>query len=52
LVVGAEGGGLSRLVTEKMDLTVRIPVGGVESLNASVAASVALFELARRRSQA
>jgi 23S rRNA (guanosine2251-2'-O)-methyltransferase len=51
LVVGSEGSGLSRLVAEKMDLTVRIPIEGVESLNASVAASVALFELARRRSR-
>ena len=50
LVVGSEGGGLSRLVADRMDLTVRIPTHGVESLNASVAASVALFELARRRS--
>jgi 23S rRNA (guanosine2251-2'-O)-methyltransferase len=50
LVVGAEGRGLSRLVGERCDLTVRIPLSGsVESLNASVAAGVALAEIARRR---
>lgn len=50
LVVGAEGRGLSRLVGERCDLTVRIPLAGsVESLNASVAAGVALAEIARRR---
>jgi 23S rRNA (guanosine2251-2'-O)-methyltransferase len=50
VVVGAEGKGLSRLVREKCDLTVRIPLAGpVESLNASVAAGIALAEVARRR---
>lgn len=50
VVVGAEGRGLSRLVGERCDLTVRIPLAGaVESLNASVAAGVALAEIARRR---
>ncbi|MGH8869549.1 MAG: 23S rRNA (guanosine(2251)-2'-O)-methyltransferase RlmB [Actinomycetes bacterium] len=50
LVVGAEGRGLSRLVTETCDLLVRIPiVSAVESLNASVAAGVALHEVARFR---
>jgi 23S rRNA (guanosine2251-2'-O)-methyltransferase len=50
LVVGAEGRGLSRLVRERCDVLVRIPLaGGVESLNASVAAGVALAEVARRR---
>jgi len=50
LVVGAEGRGLSRLVTETCDVTVRIPLAGpVESLNASVAAGIALAEIARRR---
>jgi 23S rRNA (guanosine2251-2'-O)-methyltransferase len=50
LVIGAEGRGLSRLVGERCDLTVRIPLAGpVESLNASVAAGVALAEIARRR---
>jgi 23S rRNA (guanosine2251-2'-O)-methyltransferase len=50
LVVGAEGRGLSRLVRERCDLTVRIPLAGpVESLNAAVATGVALAEVARRR---
>lgn len=51
LVVGAEGTGLSRLVAERVDARVAIPLGGhVASLNASAAASVALFEVRRRRS--
>ncbi|CAO5191174.1 Uncharacterized tRNA/rRNA methyltransferase Mmcs_4736 [Frankia sp. AiPs1] len=50
LVIGSEGRGLSRLVEQRCDLTVRIPmVGEVESLNAGVAAAVALAEIARRR---
>ncbi|MCX4469712.1 23S rRNA (guanosine(2251)-2'-O)-methyltransferase RlmB [Micromonospora sp. NBC_01655] len=50
VVVGSEGRGLSRLVGETCDLTVSIPmVSEVESLNASVAAAVALAEVARRR---
>jgi 23S rRNA (guanosine2251-2'-O)-methyltransferase len=50
LVVGAEGKGLSRLVSETCDLTVRIPLASsVESLNASVATGIALAEVARRR---
>jgi len=50
VVVGSEGRGLSRLVTTTCDLTVTIPmVSTVESLNASVAAAVALAEVARRR---
>jgi 23S rRNA (guanosine2251-2'-O)-methyltransferase len=50
LVVGAEGGGLSRLVAQTCDVLVRIPMAsGVESLNASVATGVALAEIARRR---
>jgi 23S rRNA (guanosine2251-2'-O)-methyltransferase len=52
LVVGSEGAGLSRLVSETCDLRARVPmVGGVESLNASVAAGIALYEIARRRSR-
>ena len=52
LVVGSEGRGLSRLVGETCDLLVRIPMAGeVESLNAGVAAGVALAEIARRRRQ-
>lgn len=50
LVVGAEGRGLSRLVSETCDVRVRIPLdGSVDSLNAGVAAGVALAEVARRR---
>jgi 23S rRNA (guanosine2251-2'-O)-methyltransferase len=50
LVVGSEGKGLSRLIQDTCDLTVAIPMAGpVESLNASVAASVVLAEVARRR---
>jgi 23S rRNA (guanosine2251-2'-O)-methyltransferase len=50
IVVGAEGKGLSRLVGERCDQLVSIPMAaGVESLNVSVAASLAAFELARVR---
>lgn len=48
LVVGAEGEGLSRLISEQCDFLVRIPISkSVESLNASVAASIALYEMNR-----
>ena len=53
LVVGSEGKGLSRLVTETCDAVVSIPIAATtESLNAGVAASVALYEIARLRSRA
>jgi 23S rRNA (guanosine2251-2'-O)-methyltransferase len=48
LVVGSEGKGLSRIVSERCDLLVRIPIAA-ESLNAGVAAGIALHEVARRR---
>jgi 23S rRNA (guanosine2251-2'-O)-methyltransferase len=50
VVVGSEGRGLSRLVGERCDLRVSIPMtSATESLNASVAAAVTLAEVARRR---
>ena len=50
VVVGAEGRGLSRLVAERCDVIASIPMHpGVESLNASVAAALAAFEVARIR---
>lgn len=52
VVVGAEGRGLSRLVRETCDVVASIPIGGAESLNASVASGVALYEVARRRAVA
>jgi 23S rRNA (guanosine2251-2'-O)-methyltransferase len=50
LVVGSEGKGLSRLVRDSCDVLVRIPMTATsESLNASVAAGIALYEIDRRR---
>ena len=50
LVVGSEGDGLSRLVRENCDVLVTIPItSAVESLNASVATSIALYEVSRSR---
>jgi 23S rRNA (guanosine2251-2'-O)-methyltransferase len=50
LVVGSEGSGLRRLVREKCDFLVRLPmIGRVASLNAAVAGSVALYEVERQR---
>jgi len=50
LVVGSEGKGLSRLVKETCDVLVRIPMATTtESLNAGVAAGIALYEIDRRR---
>lgn len=50
LVVGSEGKGLSRLVTDHCDILAHIPMfGHAESLNAGVAAGIALYELARQR---
>jgi 23S rRNA (guanosine2251-2'-O)-methyltransferase len=49
LVVGGEGRGLSRLITERCDAVARIPITGAESLNASVAASIALYAVSRLR---
>jgi 23S rRNA (guanosine2251-2'-O)-methyltransferase len=49
LVVGSEGRGLSRLVAERCDVRLTIPLSGAESLNASVAAGIALYQVARLR---
>jgi 23S rRNA (guanosine2251-2'-O)-methyltransferase len=50
LVIGSEGKGVSRLVLEHADHRVSIPMAGkVQSLNASAAGAVALFEIKRRR---
>lgn len=52
IVIGSEGQGLSRLTREKCDYIVSIPLHGrVNSLNASNAAAVLLFEAVRRRTQ-
>ena len=50
LVIGSEGEGVSRLVRENCDFTARIPMyGDIDSLNASVAAGILGFEIARQR---
>ncbi|WP_213817119.1 23S rRNA (guanosine(2251)-2'-O)-methyltransferase RlmB [Glaciihabitans sp. dw_435] len=53
LVIGSEGKGLSRLVAETCDAIVSIPINAAtESLNAGIAASVALYEISKLRAQA
>jgi 23S rRNA (guanosine2251-2'-O)-methyltransferase len=53
LVLGSEGRGLHRLVRERCDRLVRIPLrGSVQSLNVSVAAALLLYEVARHRTAA
>ncbi len=50
LVIGAEGSGVSRLIREKCDMTASIPMKGeIDSLNASVAAGVLMYEIVRQR---
>jgi 23S rRNA (guanosine2251-2'-O)-methyltransferase len=50
IVIGAEGAGLSPLIKKKCDVLVSLPMSGqINSLNASVAAGVLLFEVVRQR---
>ena len=50
LVIGNEGGGVSRLVKEKCDFIASIPMkGNIDSLNASVAAGVLAYEVVRQK---
>ncbi len=52
LVIGSEGNGLGRLVKENCDMLVRIPMqGGVNSLNASAAGAILMYEVVRQRVQ-
>ena len=52
VVVGSEGKGLSRLVTETCDAIVSIPINSsTESLNAGIAASVTLYEISKQRAK-
>jgi len=51
LVIGSEGKGMGRLVKEKCDFLIRLPMAGkVTSLNASVAAGLLMYEVYRKRS--
>ena len=50
IVIGSEGEGLARLTRDRCDVLARIPItSDVESLNASVAAAISLYEVARCR---
>lgn len=50
LIVGSEGKGMSRLLTEKCDFIASLPMyGEINSLNASVAAGIVMYEVARQR---
>ena len=52
IVVGAEGKGLRKTVKRACDTLARLPMPGpIESLNASVAVAIALYEAARQRGQ-
>ena len=52
LVVGAEGKGVSRLVRDKSDFIISIPmVGKINSLNASVAAGIVIYEVVRQKNR-
>ncbi|MBD5655544.1 MAG: 23S rRNA (guanosine(2251)-2'-O)-methyltransferase RlmB, partial [Candidatus Eremiobacteraeota bacterium] len=50
IVIGAEGDGISQVVRKECDFLVRVPMfGKLDSLNASVAAGILLFEARRQR---
>ena len=50
LVIGSEGEGISKLTLEKCDRTISLPMkGSIESLNASVAAGILMYEVVRAR---
>ena len=50
IVIGSEGGGISRLVAEQCDFKISIPMRGrINSLNASAAAAILLYEAVRQR---
>ena len=50
LVIGSEGFGISRLVKQNCDFTVKMPmIGNVSSLNASVAAALLMYEIYNKR---
>jgi len=50
LIIGSEGKGMSRILKEKCDFLIKLPmVGKVTSLNASVAASLLMYEVYRKR---
>lgn len=50
LIIGSEGKGISRLLLEKSDFIVKIPMSGkISSLNAGVAAGICTFEVVRQR---
>ena len=51
IVIGSEGSGMTRLVSENCDFLVSIPMKGrISSLNASAAAAILLYEAVRQRS--
>lgn len=52
IVIGAEGNGISKLVSEKCDYIISIPMTGkINSLNASVAAGICIYEVVRQKNE-
>lgn len=52
LIIGAEGNGISKLVSEKCDFIISIPMTGkINSLNASVAAGICIYEVVRQKNE-